>query len=154
MDLEPFNEQSDIDVAVISNHRFTIAWRYLRLNGARRLKLDQRTRNAWDEQVKKYINWGTIAPDNLLGIFPFALDWMKATTGMGMEDPIKGRDVNEWDENRNATHDERAIVNRVTVPATWRVLELKVNLRGSFQSVLHGGHPARQKKLKTLRKTD
>jgi len=53
-----------------------------------------RTLNAWDEHVRKYIYWGTIATDKLLGILPFGLDWIKSTSVMGQEDPTKGRDVN------------------------------------------------------------
>lgn len=92
--LKPFDNRSDIDVAVISNHYFTIAWRYLRMNGTRRLKVDQRTRNAWDEHVSRYIYWGTIATDKLLGVLPFGLEWITASSAMGLADPTKGRDVN------------------------------------------------------------
>jgi hypothetical protein len=92
--LKPFDSGSDVDVAVISDYYFTVAWRYLRMNGSRRLKLDLRTRNAWDEHVKKYIYWGTIATDKLLGVLPFGLEWLKATSGMSLIEPTKGRDVN------------------------------------------------------------
>ena len=92
--LKTFDEQSDVDVAVISNHYFNAAWRYLRMNGSRRMRLDPRTRNAWDEHVSRYIYWGTIATDRLLGVLPFGLKWMKATSAMGLAAPTKGRDVN------------------------------------------------------------
>ncbi len=32
--------------------------------------------------------------DNLLGVLPFGLDWLKATGAMGLVDPTKGRTVN------------------------------------------------------------
>lgn len=92
--LKPFDSESDVDVAVISNYHFNVAWRYLRMNGARRLKVDTRTRIAWDEHVNRYIYWGTIATDKLLGVLPFGLEWLKATGGMGLLHPTKGRDVN------------------------------------------------------------
>lgn len=92
--LKAFDSGSDVDVAVISNYHFTVAWRYLRMNGTRRLKLDARTRIAWDEHVNRYIYWGTIATDKLLGVLPFGLKWLKATGGMSLIDPTKGRDVN------------------------------------------------------------
>src|SRR5580692_11389498 len=41
--LKPFDSESDVDVAVISNYHFTVAWRYLRMNSTRRLKVDTRT---------------------------------------------------------------------------------------------------------------
>jgi hypothetical protein len=92
--LKPFDSGSDVDVAVISSYHFTVAWRYLRMNGTRRLKVDARTRNAWDDHVNRYIYWGTIATDRLLGVLPFGLAWLTARTGMGQVDPTKGRDVN------------------------------------------------------------
>jgi hypothetical protein len=92
--LKAFDNKSDVDVAVVSHYHFTVAWRYLRMNGTRRLKVDARTRIAWDEHMKKYIYWGTIATDRLLGILPFGLQWIKATSQMGFIDPTKGRYVN------------------------------------------------------------
>jgi hypothetical protein len=89
-----FDDESDIDVAVVSPHHFSIAWRYLRMNGARRLRVDSRTRIAWDEHVKRYIYWGTIATDRLLGVLPFGLEWLKATSEMGQVLPTQGRSVN------------------------------------------------------------
>jgi hypothetical protein len=91
---KPFDNASDIDVAVVSNYHFTTSWRYLRMNGDRRLKVDMRTRIAWDEHVKRYIYWGTIATDRLLGILPFGLQWLNATTKMGSTQPTAGRTVN------------------------------------------------------------
>lgn len=41
-----FDEQSDVDVAVVSHYHFTVAWRYLRTNSARRMRIDERTRIA------------------------------------------------------------------------------------------------------------
>lgn len=89
-----FDENSDIDVAVISPHYFSIAWRYLRMNSARRLSVDVRTRIAWDEHVRRYIYWGTIATDRLLGVMPFGLQWLKATAEMGQVPPTVGHSVN------------------------------------------------------------
>lgn len=89
-----FDDGSDIDVAVISHHHFTLAWRYLRMNPARRLRVDNRTRIAWDDHVHRYIYWGTIATDRLLGVLPFGLAWMKATAAMAKVAPTVGRTVN------------------------------------------------------------
>jgi predicted nucleotidyltransferase len=89
-----FNSDSDVDVAVISSYHFTQSWRYLRMNGTRRLSVDQRTRIAWDEHVKRYIYWGTIATDRLLGILPFGLQWLDAKGKMSKIEPTIGRDVN------------------------------------------------------------
>lgn len=90
----PFGEMSDVDVAVVSEYHFAIAWRYLRTNGARRLRVDNRTRNAWSEHSSRYIYWGTVATDRLLGVLPFGVQWMGASTEMGKVAPTTGRQVN------------------------------------------------------------
>jgi hypothetical protein len=89
-----FDGSSDVDIAVVSPHHFAIGWRYLRMNNSRRLRVDARTRIAWDEHVKRYIYWGTIATDRLLGVLPFGLQWLKATSEMGQVSPTLGRAVN------------------------------------------------------------
>jgi len=89
-----FDKTSDVDVAVISPHHFAIGWRYLRMNNVRRLRVDKRTRVAWDEHVNRYIYWGTIATDRLLGVLPFGLQWLKATSKMEEISPTLGHSVN------------------------------------------------------------
>ena len=81
------------DVAAISNYHFNIAWRYLRMNGSRRLSVDERTGVAWDAHVKVYIYWGLSLP-TLLRDFPFGIQWLKAISRMSLIDPTKGHDVN------------------------------------------------------------
>jgi hypothetical protein len=89
-----FNETSDIDVAVISGYHFDVAWRYLRNNNRRRWKVDRKTRVAWDEHVNRYIYWGTVATDKLLGVLPYGVQWLSATTSMAKIDPTVGREIN------------------------------------------------------------
>jgi hypothetical protein len=88
-----FNDQSDIDVAVISHYHFTIAWHYLRSQGHRRYQLDRATQTAWQDHVDRFIYWGTIATDRLLGILPFGKEWLAATSHMSTIVPTQGRDV-------------------------------------------------------------
>lgn len=89
-----FDDESDIDVGVISHYHFTISWRYLRTQGHRRLHLDTKTISAWDEHVSRLIYWGTIATDKLLGILPFGQQWLKALSLMSTISPTVGRDIN------------------------------------------------------------
>lgn len=89
-----FDDASDVDVAVISSHHFTVGWRYLRMNGSRRLSVDARTRNSWNEHVTKYIYWGTLATDRLLGVLPFGREWLQASSEMAELAPTEGREVN------------------------------------------------------------
>src|SRR5436190_1208070 len=77
-----FDQGSDIDVAVISSYHFTIAWRFLRAQGHRRTHVDAKTRIAWNEHVNRFIYWGTIATDKLLGILPFGKEWLSAVNQM------------------------------------------------------------------------
>jgi hypothetical protein len=92
--LKPFDGKSDIDVAIVSGYHFTVGWRYLRMNGNRRHGLPEKTKNAWDEHVSRLIFFGTIATDRLLGVLPFGMDWLKASSKMGSVAPTQGRSVN------------------------------------------------------------
>jgi hypothetical protein len=83
---KPFDDDSDVDVAIISSLHFSIGWRYLRMNKKIRYKLPERMRNAWDDHVKKYIYWGTLATDHLLGIMPFGRQWLRAGSYMSLHD--------------------------------------------------------------------
>jgi hypothetical protein len=89
-----FDSDSDIDVAVVSPYHFTIAWRYLRANSSRRMHVDKRTQTAWDDHVKRYIYWGTIATDRLLGVLPFGLEWLQSQSRMSSMNPANGRTIN------------------------------------------------------------
>lgn len=91
---KPFDDDSDVDVAIVSPYHFTVGWRYLRMNGARRLRVDARTRIAWDDHVHRYIYWGTLATDRLLGVLPFGLQWLSAKSDMSLMQPTLGRSIN------------------------------------------------------------
>lgn len=90
----PFDSGSDVDVGVVSHYHFTVAWRFLRTQGHRRTHVDAKTRAAWDEHVTRYIYWGTIATDRLLGILPFGKQWLGALTTMAQISPTVARDIN------------------------------------------------------------
>jgi len=89
-----FDSSADIDVAVVSHYHFTVSWRFLRSNGHRRMHVDARTRTAWDEHVSRFIYWGTVATDRLLGILPFGKQWLDALGTMSRQAPTVGRDIN------------------------------------------------------------
>ncbi len=91
---KPFAENSDVDVAVISAFHFTVAWRFLRTQGHRRTHVDVKTRNAWNEHSTRFIYWGTIATDRLLGVLPFGSSWLSALSSMSRIAPTVGRDIN------------------------------------------------------------
>ncbi len=88
-----FDDDSDIDVGIISHYHFTVSWRYLRTQGHRRAHLGPKTVAAWDDHVSRLIYWGTIATDQLLGILPFGHQWLKALSTMSTMSPTVGRDI-------------------------------------------------------------
>ena len=91
--LKSFDNNSDIDVAVISAHHFDVAWRTLRSLGTRRYRLPVEQKNAVDEHVRRYIYWGTIATDRLLPLFPFADSWFSTLSAMRKHPATADRDI-------------------------------------------------------------
>ncbi len=70
---KPFDEKSDVDVAVISGYYFDISWHHLRNLGSRRYySLSPAQKNSVADHTNRLIYWGTIATDRLLPIFPYS----------------------------------------------------------------------------------
>lgn len=89
-----FDADSDVDVAVISEHHFNIAWRFLRGLGSERYRFSPVVKQSIIDHVNKYIYWGTIATDKLLPILPFGREWRDAIEIMRKDSPILGRTLN------------------------------------------------------------
>ena len=87
-----FDNNSDIDVAVISEHYFTLSWRFLRNLGSGIHGLPQPAKQSVRDHVQKYIYWGTIATDKLLPYLPYGKKWLDALSYMSEIDPTLGRD--------------------------------------------------------------
>lgn len=90
---KPFDDSSDIDVAVVSDYHFNEAWRTLRNLGSRIHRLRPKERQSVDDHVKKYIYWGTIATDYILPLFPFHKQWEEALKSMSEVYPTQGREI-------------------------------------------------------------
>jgi hypothetical protein len=91
-DFKAFSHESDIDVAVISEHHFAISWRALRtlkLPDARNYK----DREAIKEHRTNHIYWGTIATDRVLHYLPFVRPWTEALAAMAGESPTEEREI-------------------------------------------------------------
>ena len=88
-----FDSGSDIDVAVVSSHHFTLAWRALRSLGARRYALSRSAQASVQEHVSRYIYWGTIATDKILHVLPFSEQWSSALDHMKSVDPTRDRSI-------------------------------------------------------------
>ncbi len=88
-----YDENSDVDVAIVSDYYFNEAWRALRNLGSRIHSLPPRERQSVEDHVKRYIYWGTIASDHILPLFPFGRKWEQALAEMSSINPTNGRSI-------------------------------------------------------------
>ena len=93
-DYREYNEKSDIDIAIISELHFDIAWRTLRNLGTKRFDLNAKQKASLKEHVDRLIYWGTIATDKLLELFPFGLEWTQHLLEMSKKEPANDRTIN------------------------------------------------------------
>src|SRR5215210_5245198 len=56
--LRPFDDESDIDIAVVSQRHFDIAWRHLRTLGSSQLTMPSVVREAVKDHKKHYVYLG------------------------------------------------------------------------------------------------
>lgn len=88
-----FDNESDIDIAMISQFYFDTAWHHLRNLGTKRYSLNPRQQIAVNEHVTRFIYWGTIATDTILEILPFGKTWIIALEKAKAKKPIDNRDI-------------------------------------------------------------
>jgi len=91
---KPFDEASDVDIAIISYHHFQLAWRYLRNLGSKLYKLEPIQKSSIQDHRTRLIYWGTIATDKILGILPFGNLWLKALSETANISPPIERTIN------------------------------------------------------------
>ena len=87
-----FNDQSDIDIAIISHYYFDIAWHTLR-----KINIYNLSREAIlsiKAHREKYIYYGTIATDKILGLLPFGKEWVAAIESLKRYPIFENRDIN------------------------------------------------------------
>lgn len=109
-----FDDESDVDVAVISSYHFAQSWRFLRASGSLRARLSPRELTAFDDHRTRLIYWGTIATDRILQHLPFGPAWMDAIDEMQKHAPTVNRDItfrvyNDFDALRS--YQRQSIVN-------------------------------------------
>lgn len=90
---KPFDEGSDIDIAVVSTRHFEIAWYWLRNLGARRFRLPQRVQVDVKDHAPTYVYFGAIATDRILPHLDFGPQWVKALDRASHRDPTADRSV-------------------------------------------------------------
>lgn len=89
-----FDSESDIDVAIISQFYFDVAWRKIRNLGSLYHSQPPTIQASIKEHKERFIYWGTIATDKILPILPFSKEWNNAKKEMREINPTKNRDVN------------------------------------------------------------
>lgn len=88
-----FDQESDIDIAVISDYHFNEAWRTLRALGPALHSMPPRVKQSVADHVERYIYWGTIATDRLLHLLPYGKQWSESLEKMQYCEPTLGRAV-------------------------------------------------------------
>jgi hypothetical protein len=74
---KPFDDESDIDVAVISSTHFEMSWHFLKtMKPTDIYRLSKEMQEAIKSHESTYIYWGAIAADMILGILPFGKEWL------------------------------------------------------------------------------
>ena len=92
--LKPFDQISDIDVAIISGLHFDIAWHCLRNIGNKRHQLNMKEKSSLEDHRTRLVYWGTIATDKIIQILPFGKEWINAIEQMRKTDPTIDREIN------------------------------------------------------------
>jgi len=90
-DFKTFDEDSDIDIAIISHHHFNLAWRWLRHQDYGLLKGD--ARNALYHHRAHYVFDGTIATDQILQFLPFGAEWSRVLSEIRQEPIFANKEV-------------------------------------------------------------
>lgn len=88
-----FCSTSDVDIAIISEHFFNVSWRFLRGLGPRLHSFPPSAKQSVHNHVSKYIYWGTIATDRLLGYLPFGHGWLEVFEEAAKKPPVDGRPI-------------------------------------------------------------
>ena len=85
-------EKSDIDIAIISHYYFDVAWHTIR--NVNPFDYTYEVQESIKEHAAKFIYWGTIATDKILGIMPFAKEWIHAIEEIEKETVFENRKIN------------------------------------------------------------
>jgi len=88
-----YDDDSDIDVAIISEYFFNTSWRYLRNLGTDIHSMPPAAKQSVKDHVNKYVYWGTIATDKILPYLPFGSRWSIALQEMSKIEPTKNRNI-------------------------------------------------------------
>ena len=88
-----FSDDSDIDIAIISEYHFIESWRFLRSIGSKYHMYSPKEKQAIRDHIERLIYWGTIATDKILHLLPFGKEWNEVVNKIKENEPIKGKDI-------------------------------------------------------------
>ena len=89
-----FDDESDIDIAIISEYFFDTCWFEIRNYGNKYHDLTRPQQKSFEGHRTRLIYWGTIATDKLLPIFSFSKEWIAALENMAKLVPTENRTIN------------------------------------------------------------
>jgi hypothetical protein len=81
-----------VDVAVVSDHYFDVAWHHLRSKNTSWFEFDSKGRSR-KHDISAKIYWGCIPTDGILSHLPFGRKWELALLEMQNKPPIDGREL-------------------------------------------------------------
>ena len=90
----PFLPESDLDVVVVSDELFDIAWLDLLRLGRKYFSLQQGVKSWIDTHKTNNIYFGFIIPDRLPGAVAISPAWFRIFKGLALNPSLAGRDVN------------------------------------------------------------
>lgn len=88
-----FNSESDIDIAVISQHHFDISWHYLRNLKSEIYAFTPKQKFSIMDHRNRLIYWGTIATDKILEILPFGREWSQKLLELQKNKLFQNREI-------------------------------------------------------------
>lgn len=88
---KPFDENSDIDIAVISHYFFDVAWRTIQ--DIDFSSISYPIQQIITEHRSRYIYWETIALDKIIGIMPFAKEWLETIESLKRLEYLNNRNI-------------------------------------------------------------
>lgn len=87
-----FDDDSDIDIAVISHHYFNIAWHWMRMQDES--LLTYKAKKAIKNHRSWYVFDGAIATDFILPLLPFGKEWQSVIADLEKDPMFQGKDIN------------------------------------------------------------
>lgn len=87
-----FDEKSDVDVSIVSQHYFDVAWHDLIFTS--RTIIQPKMKASLDDHRNRLIYWGTIATDKILPLLSFGAEWDSIIKSSQLFPVFENREIN------------------------------------------------------------